>query len=153
MMHSLNAPAQWLANELNALLSAPTVVVEDGPGPEVAASEEDQDPADLFTTRFEHVFMRHARGLVGGREVDREELKKTLMVLRKRWNASDCRWMSCKLHYSIEGFHPEMGVKMEFTSSGRSHTIVWEACVSKQRNGRPRIKTLLLEGDPELFEA
>ncbi|KAI0344534.1 hypothetical protein BDW22DRAFT_1354613 [Trametopsis cervina] len=148
---SLSAPSKWLADELATLLSTP----HSSESAQMDGMSVEDDPVDLFTTRFNHVFIRHARGLVLGKEVDREQLKQTLLALQKRWNASDCRYDNCDLHRRIDGFHPEMGVKMEFTTSESDihHTIVWEACVSKQRNGRPRIKTLLLDGDPELFQS
>ena len=63
------------------------------------------DTVDPFTTRFDHMFMRHARGLVGGREVDRNELMRTLLALQKSWNPSACTYVNCELHYRIEGFH------------------------------------------------
>jgi hypothetical protein len=109
-MHSLNAPAQWLANELATLLSTPHSNL---PG-HVDDVQIADDPVDLFTTRFNHVFIRHARGLVSGKEVGREELKQTLLVLQKRWNASDCRYVSCELHYRIDGFHVSLPYSCKF---------------------------------------
>ena len=80
---TLSAPSKWLAEELSQLLSA----------------------TDLFNARFDVVFVRHARGLVGGREVDRDELMQTFLALQKSWNPSDCTYLSCDLHRRIEGFH------------------------------------------------
>ncbi|KAI0093461.1 hypothetical protein BDY19DRAFT_923813 [Irpex rosettiformis] len=98
-MHSLSAPSRWLASELATLLST-----EPQQG-KTAVQMNDTMDEDLFTARFDNVFMRHARGLVSGKEVDREELKRMLLVLQKRWNATDVRYGSCDLHRRIEGFH------------------------------------------------
>lgn len=98
---TLSAPSKWLAEELSLLLSAPHVSIQShigglagGPG-----------PVDLFTTRFNHLFMRHARGLVGEKEVDRDQLMHALLALQKRWNPTDCTYFNCELHRRIEGFH------------------------------------------------
>lgn len=98
-MHSLSAPSRWLASELATLLSTP----QQGNLPEVAPTQVGE--VDHFTSRFDNVFLRHARGLVSGKEVDREELKQTLLILQKRWNASNVRYVNCELHYRIDGFH------------------------------------------------
>ena len=105
-----DAPSQWLANELSALLSTPQV---QPPSQfiQVKVEENDKPEYDLFTTRFNDVFIRHARGLVGGREVDREGLKRTLLALQKQWSASGCTFGVCELHYGIEGFHVGLFVK------------------------------------------
>lgn len=101
---SLSAPSRWLASELAALLSTPQLSPNSF-SPHVPPSEA-AAAADLFSARFNDIFIRHARGLVGGREVDREELKHTLLVLQQVWgNASACRFADCELHRRIEGFH------------------------------------------------
>lgn len=139
---TLSAPSKWLAEEISLLLSTPHVTML----PHSGGVPVESDSPDLFSTRFNHIFMRHARGLVGGKEVDRVELMQTLLALQKRWSAADCTYHDCELHHRIEGFHvgveaaqafvdadgfqqPEMGVKMQFTPSQGSmpHTLVWEA--------------------------
>lgn len=88
-MASVSAPAQWLADELAALLSAPHALAP-----------------ELFNTRFNAIFMRHARGLVGGREVDREGLKQSLLALQKNWDAAQLpKYADTTLHRHIDGFH------------------------------------------------
>ena len=50
--------------------------------------------------------MRHARGLVSGREVDREGLKQSLLALQKHWSVkAEHRFEDIALHHRIEGFH------------------------------------------------
>lgn len=99
---SLSAPSQWLANELSSLLSSPHTVAPH----EITNSQNGAGAADPFSTRFNNMFVRHARGLIGSREVDLEELKRTLLALQKKWNPSDCRYEDCEsLHRRIEGFH------------------------------------------------
>ena len=104
-MHQLSAPSRWLASELATLLSTPQNKNSEDATATVIQVHDDEVTMDLFTTRFDTVFMRHARGLVSGKEVDREGLKRTLLVLQKRWNAANVRYVSCELHYRIEGFH------------------------------------------------
>jgi len=150
---SLSAPSQWLANEFTSLLSAPNHAA---PPHDVTNAQQLPDGAgDAFSAAFNRMFVRHARGLVGGREVDREELKRALLALQKRWSLAQCRYADCEsLHRRIDGFHPEMGVKMLFTlpESAEAHVLTLEACVAKQRGSTPRIKTLMLEGDPSLLQ-
>ena len=102
---ALSAPSQWLANELTALLSSPHTVAL--PPHDITNSPyQAAGHADPFSARFNDMFLRHARGIVGGREVDREELKRALLALKKRWNPSQVRYEDCEsLHRRIEGFH------------------------------------------------
>ena len=95
---SLSAPSQWLANALTALLSAPH---------HAAPHDVTNAPAgDAFSTAFNAVFVRHARGLVAGREVDREGLKRALLALQQRWTPAACSYADCEgLHRRIDGFH------------------------------------------------
>lgn len=100
---TLSAPAKWLANELSTLLSSPHITTPSHLG----GLHHAPGPVDLFNTRFNSMFMRHARGLVGGREVDREGLKESLLALQKRWNAveGDHKFEDVVLHRRIDGFH------------------------------------------------
>ncbi|PSR84410.1 hypothetical protein PHLCEN_2v5447 [Hermanssonia centrifuga] len=97
---NLSAPAKWLADELSALLSSPYPIG----GLQVA----DSGSTDPFSARFNGLFMRHARGIVGGREVDREELKQILLALQTKWpsGSEGFTFEDCiELHRRIDGFH------------------------------------------------
>ena len=99
-MSLLSAPSQWLADELTTLLSSPHTAA---PHDITNAPPAGGDP---FSTRFNQMFVRHARGLVGGREVDLAELKRTLLALQQKWNPTQCRYENCEeLHRRIDGFH------------------------------------------------
>lgn len=88
-MSSISAPAKWLADELSTLLSSTHAL-----------------SPETFNTRFNSIFMRHARGLVGGREVDREGLRQSLLALQKNWDASQQpKFADTVLHHRIDGFH------------------------------------------------
>ncbi|EKM54167.1 uncharacterized protein PHACADRAFT_257816 [Phanerochaete carnosa HHB-10118-sp] len=144
---SLSAPSQWLANELTLLLSAPN----HSAAPHDVTNAQQLPDSDAFSAVFNRVFVRHARGLVGGREVDREELKQALRALQKWWSPTQCRYADCEsLHRRIDGFHvrhscvprvsriaaPEMGVKVLFTlpESAEAQVLTLEAwCVSALR--------------------
>lgn len=94
--------SQWLATSLSSLLAAPHVHIADespllptGPG-----------PVDVFSTKFEQMFVPDARGFVAGREIDREELKETLLGLQRRWNAAEGSCAGCEVHPThITEFH------------------------------------------------
>ena len=43
-------------------------------------------PIDLFSTRFANMFTQDATGVVGGKEVDKEGLKQSLLAWQKKWN-------------------------------------------------------------------
>lgn len=102
MTMTLSAPSKWLADALTSLLSTPHANPA-AMNMDLGGLDASSDP---FDTRFNDVFMRHARGLVGGREVDREELKNTLRALQAKWDASACRYEDCAaLHRKIDGFH------------------------------------------------
>ena len=50
--------------------------------------------------------MRHARGLVADRELDREGLKQSLLALKKYWDPKkEPRVEDIVLHRCIDGFH------------------------------------------------
>ena len=98
---TLSAPSQWLANELTALLSAPNLQYSSGGGGDSRGGG-----GGDFSSRFDSMFLRHARGLIGEREVDGEELKRSLLALQKRWDPAHCRYENCEeLHHRIDGFH------------------------------------------------
>ena len=70
------------------------------------------------------MFVRHARGLVGGKEVDLEELKRTLLALQKKWNPSECRYENCEsLHRRIEGFHVGIFFSVPFNQEIESSVV------------------------------
>lgn len=63
-------------------------------------------PVDLFSTKFNQMFMPDARGFVGGQEVDRDQLKETLLGLQRRWNAAEASCAACEVHPThITEFH------------------------------------------------
>lgn len=100
---SLSAPSQWLANEFTLLLSA---AHSTAPHDVTNAQQQPGGGGDAFSAVFNSMFVRHARGLVGGREVDREELKQALLALQKKWNPTKCQYADCEsLHRRIDGFH------------------------------------------------
>ena len=102
-MMALSAPSQWLANELTSLLSTPHA---DGISRAPHLDAAPPGPGEDFSSRFDSMFMRHARGLIGEREVDCEELKRSLRALQQKWNPMQCRYENCEsLHRRIEGFH------------------------------------------------
>lgn len=113
---SLSAPSAWLATELSALLSA---AADAASAPHAAPPRE-----DAFSSRFDGVFVRHARGLVGGREVDREGLKQALLALQKRWSPAQCRYEDCEsLHRRIDGFHVGIPLPLAPRAACRLYTL------------------------------
>lgn len=90
--------SQWLAEQIQQLMVAPhvhvTESVEEGPG-----------PVDMFSTRFDGMFMPDAHGWVAGERMDRQHLKECMLGLQRRWNEKEA---SCK------GMPPHEVHDMEF---------------------------------------
>lgn len=89
----------WLADHLEQLMAAPHVhLPEEGallaPG-----------PVDMFSSRFNEMFMPDAHGYLGADHVDRQQLKECLLGLQRRWNEQTAR---CK------GLPPHEVHDMEF---------------------------------------
>ena len=103
-MSTAPASPEWLQQQLTTLLASPYIHFSNPPLP--GGRRLGHGPIDLFSTRFNAMFMRHARGLVGGREVDREGLKQSLLAMQKSWNAAqDHAYEDTALHHRIDGFH------------------------------------------------
>jgi len=147
-----SAESQWLAHWLSLLLAAPHISVPDESSEEVRLGP---GPVDVFTSRFNEMFMPEARGIICGHTVDREELKQTLVGLQRRWNAAEGSCVGCETHPThISEFHPTMAAQMEFTPMymypREKETIVAEAS-GEEVGGAERIDCLMLEGDEYLF--
>lgn len=141
--------SQWFAQALAQLLAAPHVSIPDE-GPALGPG-----PVDVFTSRFDELFMPEAHGFVCGQPVNREELKETLIGLQRRWDAVDAQCIGCEAHPThITEFHPTMAARMEFTPMymypRTKETVMAEAC-GEEVEGTERIECLMLEGDEYLF--
>lgn len=98
-----NAESQWLAHSLSLLLAAPHITLPDEGSEEARLGP---GPVDVFTIRFNEMFMPEARGFVGGHAVDREELRKTLVGLQRRWNAAEGSCVGSEVHPThVTEFH------------------------------------------------
>ena len=96
-----NPESQWLATSLSTLLKSPHIVLDESPLLPLAPG-----PVDIFTVKFDQLFTPDARGYVCGKEVDRKELKETLLGLQRRWNAADSSCAGCVAHPThITEFH------------------------------------------------
>ncbi|GJF00106.1 hypothetical protein PsYK624_163850 [Phanerochaete sordida] len=140
--------SEWLAHALAQLLAAPHISVDEGPD-EGAAS------VDVFTSRFDELFVPEARGIVCGHAVDRAALKRTLAGLQRRWDAAEGACVGCAAHPAgVPEFNPTMAAKVEFTPlylyPRTKETIMAEAS-GEEIEGVERIDCLMLEGDEYLF--
>ena len=76
--------SQWLADQLRDLMATPYVQVdeEEGMGP---------GPVDMFSTKFDAMFMPDAHGWVCGERTDRDGIKESLLGLQRRWNEKEAK--------------------------------------------------------------
>ena len=88
-MHS-EEMSRWLAEGLKALMAAPHVL------PEEDEEATGHTHADLFSAKFDEMFMPDARGWVCGERADREELKESLIGLQRRWNEKEAMCKGCE---------------------------------------------------------
>lgn len=87
--------SEWLQEHLSTLLASPYIHFNQpsfpglhlrmGPG-----------PIDLFSTRFSNTFTKDATGVVGGKEVDRDGLKQSLLALQKKWNKDTAKFVDAQ---------------------------------------------------------
>lgn len=93
--------SQWLAEQLQQLMVAPHVHVTEG----AEGAAMGPGPVDMFSTRFDAMFMPDAHGWVGGERIDRHSLKECMLGLQRRWNEKEA---TCK------GMPPHEMHDMEF---------------------------------------
>lgn len=68
-------------------------------------------PVDAFSVRFEEMFQPFAYGYVCGREVNREELKETLLGLRARWDPEEATATGTIAHPThVNSFHVSLHI-------------------------------------------
>ena len=89
------ATSEWLQEQLSTLLASPYIHFNQpnfpglhlrmGPG-----------PIDVFSTRFANTFTKEAKGTVGGKEVDKEGLKQSLLALQKKWNKDTAKFVEAQ---------------------------------------------------------
>ena len=87
------ANSEWLQEQLSTLLASPHIHFNSpklpglhlrmGPG-----------PVDVFSTRFSNMFTKEATGVVGGKEVDKEGLKQSLLAMQKQWNPDTAKFVA-----------------------------------------------------------
>ncbi|KAJ3522485.1 hypothetical protein NM688_g8867 [Phlebia brevispora] len=139
----------WLAEHLKELMESPHVHLTEG-GAEMAPG-----PVDMFSTRFDAMFMPDAHAILVPDHVDRHQLKECLLGLQRRWNdkAAVCKGVPPHEVHDME-FHPDMAAKMEFTPlfmyPAHQETVMAEA-KGAMMEGQERVSELMLEGDPALF--
>ena len=90
MSHPDSAASAWLQSSLSSLLASPYIHFNQpkvpgmhfrmGPG-----------PIDLFSTRFSNLFTDDATGVVGGKEVDKQGLKDSLIALQRKWDSATAK--------------------------------------------------------------
>ena len=82
--HTPGTP-EWLQDRLAKLLKAPHISIPRPTGP-LAHIRMGPGPIDLFSTYYTNFFTSDAKGVVAGKEVDREGLKQALLALQKKWH-------------------------------------------------------------------
>ncbi|KAI9070246.1 hypothetical protein FKP32DRAFT_1639998 [Trametes sanguinea] len=144
--HPAPTPPEFLQERLSSLLASPHIhFPTPPPGSALHGLRMGHGPVDLFGTRFANWFASDARGVVGGREVDREGLREALLALQRRWDGGSARFVP------REGAE-KPATKMLWTQRGSGEEAeVHAAAEIKEEGGTPRISHLTLDGDPSLF--
>ena len=83
--------SKWLAEHLKELMAAPHIHSDEG-------AELEPGPVDLFSTKFDQMFMPDAHGWVCGERATREEIKESLLGLQRRWNEKEAMCKGCPPH-------------------------------------------------------
>lgn len=88
---SSQVDASFLQNTLSSILSAPHISFPKPPAglPNLRLGH---GPVDLFSTRFANTFAGDAKGVVAGKEVDKEGLKEALLALQKTWQSDSVKF-------------------------------------------------------------
>jgi len=142
-----------LAERLCELMASPHITVPSSPHGIFAELSE---PVDLFSTRFESMFMEDARGVLAGRPVDREGLKAGLLALQKQWNADNVKINDNpeRVHSPLLQSHGLLSTELEWTPkySVVPECVAAEASVEDDGDVR-RIHLLALQGNGALFRS
>ena len=94
----------WLADHMEQLMASPHIHLSES-GAMLAPG-----PVDMFSTRFDEMFMPDAHGYIGTDRVDRHQLKECLLGLQRRWNVqtAQCKGMPPHETHTME-FHVSRG--------------------------------------------
>ena len=111
-MSETQTHSAWLAQSIAALMAAPHVHMGDEEGADMGPG-----PVDMFSSKFDAMFMPDAVGWVCGERADRQEIKESLLGLQRRWNDKEA---VCK------GTAPEEKSDMNFHV--RTHLRVCVGC-------------------------
>ncbi|KAF7793594.1 hypothetical protein EIP86_004708 [Pleurotus ostreatoroseus] len=141
------ATSEWLQEQLSTLLASPYIHFNQpnfpglhlrmGPG-----------PIDVFSTRFANTFTKEAKGTVGGKEVDKEGLKQSLLALQKKWNKDTAKFVEAQPNDAVHN----AATKFSWTPKEADTAVEVSASATiKEEGGSQRIDELTLEGDPQLF--
>ncbi|KAH8084358.1 hypothetical protein BXZ70DRAFT_900445 [Cristinia sonorae] len=143
-MSSNQISPAFLQESLSSILSSPHISFPKPPAglPNIRLGH---GPVDLFSTRFANTFASDAKGVVAGKEVDRDALKAALLALQKRWQEDTVKFDE----------QQSSVVSVAFTWTPRKTTDTAQVKASAtigDEGGAPRIKTLNLDGEAGLFE-
>ncbi|OSD01104.1 hypothetical protein PYCCODRAFT_545636 [Trametes coccinea BRFM310] len=145
--HPAPSTPEFLQERLAALLASPHIHFPNPPPPALRGIRMGHGPVDLFSTRFANWFAQDVRGVVGGREVDREGLKEALLALQRKWDGGSARFVP------REGAE-KPATKLLWTQRGTGNQAEIQAAAEfKEEGGTPRISHLTLDGDPSLFSS
>ncbi|CDO68485.1 hypothetical protein BN946_scf184499.g10 [Trametes cinnabarina] len=136
---------EFLQERLSALLASPHIHFNTPPA--FHGIRMGHGPVDLFSTRFANWFSHDAKGVVGGKEVDREGLKEALLALQRKWDGQSASFVP---HEGAE--KPTTRLLWAQKGSGDPAEIKAAAEI-KEEGGAPRISHLTLDGDPSLFSS
>ncbi|KAI0363308.1 hypothetical protein BV20DRAFT_958566 [Pilatotrama ljubarskyi] len=143
--HPAPSTPEFVQDKLSTLLSSPHIHLNHPP--KFGGIRMGPGPVDLFSTRFANFFTPDATGVVAGKEVDHEGLKKALLALQKKWDPQNANFVA-------QGSAPKPTTKLLWTRKDAEHqSEVTAAAEVKEEGGAHRISHLTLDGDESLFSA
>lgn len=104
----------WLSKEISEIVTSPHISFPKPAGP--LQFRMGPGPIDLFSTKFNNVFVLDVKATVAGEEVSREQLKARLLGLQKHWKAEEVRFedesagpVRCSLGHRAPADRPHEG--------------------------------------------
>jgi len=144
-----NVNSEWLQKKLGDILSSPHISLPKAP----LGMRMGHGPIDLFSTRILNNFTEDADGVVAGQKVDMAGLKAALLAIQRKWQQDTVKFVST----TPVGTNDAKGDKLVATSftwtprNASSTADVAATASVRVEGGPPRISSLTLDGDAELF--
>ncbi|KAI0640342.1 hypothetical protein C8Q77DRAFT_128933 [Trametes polyzona] len=128
-----SSPA-FLQDKISTLLASPHIHFNQPPQGAPFRIRMGHGPVDLFSTRFANYFTQDATGVVAGKEVDNDGLKRALLALQKKWNPDEADFVAQDEAEQVCYSNQRMYASQMSTWRTANHQVALEA----QRRRSPR---------------